>query len=76
MNSESDTDRLTEETTPSLSLTLRLEGFVSQAVLDESARMGVSGEELASFSILYYLADVDSGRIARRPSLLMPMPIG
>jgi hypothetical protein len=32
----------------------------------EAARLGVSLEELASFAVLYYLADLDSGRIARQ----------
>ena len=30
--------------------------------------MGVSVDELVAFSVVYYLADVDSGRIARRIS--------
>jgi hypothetical protein len=49
------------------SITLRLGDFACEALAEESARLGVSREELASFSVLYYLADLDSGRIARRP---------
>jgi hypothetical protein len=45
---------------------LRLEGFAAAAVDEEASRLGVSIDELVSFSVLYYLADVDSGRIARR----------
>jgi hypothetical protein len=47
-------------------LTLHLEGFAQEALAQESARLGVSDEELASFSVLYYLADLDSGRMARQ----------
>lgn len=58
---------LAPEIGSSASLTVRLGSFASQAVLDESRRMGISGEELATFSVLYYLADLQSGRTARRP---------
>ncbi len=47
-------------------LTLRLHGFARDAIEQESARLGVSVEELAMFALNYYIADVDSGRIARR----------
>jgi hypothetical protein len=47
-------------------LTLKLDEFARNALLEESSRLGVSREELAEFSLLYYLADVDSGRISRR----------
>ncbi len=50
------------------SLTLRLDDFAWEAIEQESAELGVSVEELIVFSVLYYLADVDSGRIARRIS--------
>jgi len=52
------------------SLTLHMDRFAWEALEDESAQQGVSVEELVSFSILYYLADSDSGRIARR----LPQP--
>lgn len=45
---------------------LMLEGFAAEAIDEEAERLGVSIDELVSFSVLYYLADVDSGRIARR----------
>lgn len=47
-------------------LTLQLEGFAVEAIGEEADRLGVTAEELVSFSVLYYLADIDSGRIARR----------
>jgi hypothetical protein len=47
-------------------VTLQLEGFAAEAIDEESDRLGISAEELVSFSVLYYLADMDSGRIARR----------
>jgi hypothetical protein len=37
-----------------------------QALDEEAGKTGMSIEELVGFSILYYLADRDSGRIARR----------
>jgi hypothetical protein len=47
-------------------LTLALDDFAWETIEQESARQGVSVEELIAFAVLYYLADVDSGRIARR----------
>lgn len=47
-------------------LTLALDRFTWEALEQEAARQGVSVAELASFAVLYYLADGDSGRIARR----------
>jgi hypothetical protein len=44
---------------------LRLDDFAREAVEQESARLGVSAEEVMTFAVLYYLADLDSGRIAR-----------
>jgi hypothetical protein len=46
-------------------LTMRLDEFAWRATTEESARLGVSAQELATFALLYYLADLDSGRIAR-----------
>ncbi len=51
------------------SLNVSMDGFAWEAVREESARLGVSVEELVAFSVLYYLADVDSGRVARRIAL-------
>jgi hypothetical protein len=45
---------------------VRLDEFAWQALEEESQRLGVPVEDFISFSVLYYLADVDSGRIARR----------
>jgi hypothetical protein len=45
---------------------LDLETLAWQALDEEADRTGMSIEELVGFSILYYLADRDSGRIARR----------
>jgi hypothetical protein len=47
-------------------LMLKLDDFAWEAIQDESAELGISAEELIAFSVLYYLADRDSGRIARR----------
>ena len=47
-------------------VTLTLSGFAWEAIERESASMDVSVEELLSFAAMYYIADADSGRIARR----------
>jgi hypothetical protein len=51
------------------SLSLPMDAFAWETVREESTRLGVSVEELIAFSVLYYLADVDSGRVARRIAL-------
>jgi hypothetical protein len=48
------------------SLRLPLDEFTREALLLESERLGVPSDELAIFAIAYYLADLHSGRIARR----------
>lgn len=48
------------------SLNLDLEQFAWEAIEEESTRLGVSVEEFVSFAVLYYLADIDSGRVSRR----------
>ncbi len=48
------------------SISLRLDGFVWESIEQESTRLGVPVDELVRFAVLYYLADADSGRIARR----------
>ena len=48
------------------SVTLRISGFAWEAIEQESERQGVSVEELLAFAVMYYLADSDSGRIARQ----------
>jgi hypothetical protein len=47
-------------------LTLTLDGYAWEGVSEEAAREGLTVEELVGFAVLYYLADVDSGRIARQ----------
>lgn len=48
------------------SVTLEFEAFAWQSINEEAAREGLTLEEFVTSSILYYLADVDSGRIARQ----------
>jgi hypothetical protein len=43
-----------------------LDRFTHEALEREAAQLGVTAHELARFAVLYYLADHDSGRIARR----------
>jgi hypothetical protein len=50
------------------SVTLTLEGFAWETLDEEAAREGITTDELITFSVLYYLADIDSGRISRRIS--------
>jgi hypothetical protein len=45
---------------------VQLDGFAAEAIDGEAVRLGVPAAELVNFSVLYYLADIDSGRIARR----------
>jgi hypothetical protein len=47
---------------------LPLDGFAREALEQEARRMGVSPREVMTFAVLYYLADLDSGRIAREIS--------
>ena len=44
---------------------LGLDGFAREALERESARLGVPPAEVVTFAVLYYLADLDSGRISR-----------
>lgn len=50
------------------SVTLRLESFAWETIEREAAGEGLTAAELITFSVLYYLADIDSGRISRRIS--------
>jgi len=43
-----------------------MDEFAWDTLQHESTRLKVSEEELIAFAVMYYLADVDSGRIARR----------
>jgi hypothetical protein len=61
----SQSDGLDVEDAYETSVTLRLGESAGDALLEESHRLQVSVEELATFAVLYYLADLDSGRIAR-----------
>ncbi len=47
-------------------MTVQLDGFTAEVIDEEANRLGIPVERLVSFSVLYYLADVDSGRIAWR----------
>lgn len=47
------------------SVVICLDGFAGEALVEEADQLGVTTEELAKFAVLYYLADLDSGRIAR-----------
>lgn len=48
-------------------VTICLRGFSAEALKMESERLHVPVAELAAFAIVYYLADVDRGRISREP---------
>jgi hypothetical protein len=43
-----------------------LESFAWEALERESERSGVPVEDLVAFAVVYYLADLDSGRISRQ----------
>lgn len=47
-------------------LAIELEEFGWEALQREATAMKVSEEQLVAFAVMYYLADLDSGRIARR----------
>jgi hypothetical protein len=47
-------------------ITVDVLGFTWDAIEEEALRQGITPQELARFSLLYYLADCDSGRIARK----------
>jgi hypothetical protein len=47
-------------------LVLELDKFAWEALAEQSAELAVPVDELVTFSVLYYLADRDSQRIARR----------
>ena len=61
-----DRSRLVEDTCPSRDLKLNFDGFAWEAIEEAAADDGLTVEELITFSVLYYLADSDSERIARR----------
>lgn len=45
---------------------LDFDAFALKMLTEQAAELNVSAEELISFSVLYYLADLDSHRISRR----------
>jgi predicted DNA-binding ribbon-helix-helix protein len=47
-------------------LTVRLDAATWQALHDEAERQAVSPAELTRHAVLYFLADVDSGRVGER----------
>jgi hypothetical protein len=47
-------------------LVLELDVFAWETLDEQSSELGVSVDELVAFSVLYYIADLDSKRIARR----------
>jgi len=51
------------------SVILTLSGFAWEAIERESARLAVPVDELIGYAAMYYIADADSGRIARRIEL-------
>ena len=59
----------------SRSVTVWLESYAWHAIAQEAAREGLSMDEIVTFAVLYFLADVDSGRISRRIST-SPYPRG
>lgn len=57
------------------SMTLAFNDSTWTALCEEASREGLAIEELITFSVLYYLADIDSGRISRQVSM-SPYPGG
>jgi hypothetical protein len=56
-------------------LTLQLDTFAWETLAQQAQELGVTVDELAVFSVVYYLADLDSKRIARRiPTELRASP--
>lgn len=47
-------------------LTVTLEGETWKALRDEAERQGVPAETLAVHAVMYFIADLDSGRVADR----------
>jgi hypothetical protein len=53
-----------------MKVTLTLSPFVSEALSREAERQRVTVEELINYAAVYYLADLDSGRVSsERPPL-------
>jgi hypothetical protein len=45
---------------------LQLDAFAWETLSEQAAELGVPVDDLVAFSVLYYIADLDSKRIARR----------
>jgi hypothetical protein len=56
--------RLTGEAQPSRRLRIELDDATWAALSEEADRQGVPTDLLALHALLYYLADIDSGRVA------------
>lgn len=54
------------ESSRDAALGLKLDAFGREMLAQQCTELGVSERELIRFALLYYLADLDSGRIARR----------
>jgi len=52
-----------------LTIPLSLERWAYYALAREAAERGTSTEDLAAYAVAYFLADADSGRIARHAPL-------
>lgn len=55
---------------------LELRALAWRALEEEAGKLGMTVEELVGFSVMYYLADRDAGRVARRvtPDSTQPEP--
>jgi hypothetical protein len=65
---------------PSRELRVELDAFTHEVLEQEAAELEITVEEFVRFAALYYLADLDSGRIARhlpssRPAVADPDPL-
>ena len=56
------------------SVRVRLDEATWQAMSNEAARQGVSMDALAVHAVLYYLADLNSGRVAGRLEAILGEP--
>jgi hypothetical protein len=66
MTANNETPDLTPADGGRRSLSIELDDFALLALEEEAREMDVSVNELGAFALLYYLADRDSGRTARR----------
>lgn len=55
-------------------VTVELTEFGWERLAAEARRQGTSPEELALHAVIYYLADIDGGRITRRAPRLSDEP--